>query len=398
MPVAHCPDWVGHERLRTGHADVARHPSSARQQHRIPAKVMHEFDQTPVPEGSERRSSTRVETSVPATFKIEGHANQTCLIRDYSDGGLYISRTEAADAGIEPRKGERVNVVFADPATRRSYALTAHVVRVSSDGLGLQFDQPSLESLAALRRDHEASQVTRELHQPPPQPTYHDVDPTTASFSRLALQLERDLQPRGRGCCVLLTAADHDLLGKEAATELAWSLAEDLGHRVLLVDATFEAAQMRSPVGGAIDHRAGLVNLLAADATEAADVQRHAQPSGHERIEFLPCGHEDPRRPTPARESAVLRFLDAAASAYDFVVVLGSIQALRNRSLAFGAKVDGVLLVALENQTDFAAIERGHQLLDDCGADRVGLVLATPSERPVDIGKFLKPIRRWLKR
>lgn len=205
------------------------------------------------------------------------------------------------------------------------------------------------------------------------------ADAAAASFSRLALQLERDLASRDRGCSVLIAAADDDAVGVETTTELGWSLAEELGHNVLLVDATFGRRTLSTALGRRDDP--GLLELLDGCSLSADVVREAARSTQNNDIKLLPSGFGDNGRLIPARAEVLQQFLDAACETFDFVLVQGSVVSDGGRSLAFGSLVDGVLLVAVEGKTRLTAVEHAQRALNDCGAERVGLVLANPPGR-----------------
>lgn len=196
------------------------------------------------------------------------------------------------------------------------------------------------------------------------------TDQSAGSFSLLALRLERDLARQGKGNSILVAAADDDATGVESASELAWCLAEDLGHTVLLVDGTFSTPLLTYEVG--LAGKAGLIELIDSPAQNAAMLEACVQPSAHKRVSILPHGSE--RRIT-LRAEAIRNLLAAACEQYDFVVILGSLLEDSSGSLAFGSMVDAALLIAVEEKSTIDDIARGQRLLNDCGARRVALVL-----------------------
>ena len=203
------------------------------------------------------------------------------------------------------------------------------------------------------------------------------------TFSLLALRLDRDLKKQaGRGHSILVTATDDDTVGVEATVELAWSLAEELGHSVLVVDGAFSARALSASLG--LADKSGLAELL--DAPEdGPTLAATVQPTLHERIAVLPHGNET--GDGAIRGEAIQRILAAACERYDFVLVQGSILVEGTRSMAFSSLVDAALLIAVEEKTTMDQITRGQRLLNDCGARRVALVLANRPQprRPVPV-------------
>lgn len=200
-------------------------------------------------------------------------------------------------------------------------------------------------------------------------------DSAAASYSRLALRLERDLALQDRGRSVLIAAVDDDAVGVEAVTELAWYLAEALGRTVLLVDGTFNVGALSTAFG--IGDVPGLMDLLGAPVLDATTLRAHVQPTQHEDIALLPRGHGDNGRMIPARSEALRLLLEVGCETFDFVLVQGSLLNASSRSMAFGSRVDAALLVAVDGRSSVQEVERAQAILNDSGAERVGLVLAS---------------------
>jgi hypothetical protein len=125
------------------------------------------------------------------------------------------------------------------------------------------------------------------------------------SLSLLALRLHGDLAGTDGGRVVGVVAADDDAKGVETLLELAWCLAEELGHTVLLVDGAFGDGQLGAALG--LDGRPGLAECLDSDGVpasaqpnagngsghahpDAAGWTTLAQPTRHPRIRVLPQG------------------------------------------------------------------------------------------------------------
>lgn len=195
----------------------------------------------------------------------------------------------------------------------------------------------------------------------------------------LALRLHADL-PDDQGVrSVLVTAADDDQAGLDTTLALAWCLAEQGGHTVLLVDGAFGDPAFGDTLG--VAGLPGLTDWL--DAASQAAPQSLAslvQATGHARIHLLPQG--DAAQATTLRASAVPELVSQARGQHDFVLVRSSLQGDVHRALAFSAAMDAALLVAVEEQTQVEQITRGQRLLDDCGARRVALVLAVRTGTP----------------
>jgi hypothetical protein len=200
------------------------------------------------------------------------------------------------------------------------------------------------------------------------------TDQSAGSYGLLALRLERDLARQARGRSVLVTGADDDAVAVEAAVELAWSLAEELGHTVLIIDAV-QGGALSASLGFA--DKPGLGELLEASTANPANVQLFAQPTRHERIAVLPHGQA---HGTTIRAAVIRSLVTAACEHFDFVLVQGSLLVDSERSLAFGSLMDAALLLAVENKSTIDDVTRGQRLLNDCGVRRVALVLGNPSD------------------
>lgn len=209
------------------------------------------------------------------------------------------------------------------------------------------------------------------------------------SYSRLALRLERDLAVADRGRSVLLTAADNDAVGVEAVTELAWHLAEELGHTVLMVDGTFGLGVLSRAFG--LLESTGLIDLLATQQSSRTHLRAAALPTQHERIFLLPRGQDDNERMIAAPSEAIRALLETSCACYNFVLILGSVMDETSRSVAFGAFSDAALLIAVENKTLLHDIQDSQRILNESGAERVGLVLAVPPERPARGSRLPSP-------
>lgn len=199
------------------------------------------------------------------------------------------------------------------------------------------------------------------------------------SMSLLALRLRADLQPQAQGRSLLVTAAAADDAGLELTLQLAWCLAEELGHRVLLVDGAFGDRRLSESLG--LGQAAGLAECIDAAPDTESRLPELTQATRHARISVLPQGN--PAGAITVREQSIQQLLSLGCQQHDFVLVYSSLGADVSRSLTFCSGVDAALLLALEEETTWDQITRAQRLLDDCGARRVALVLAqAPSPRP----------------
>lgn len=195
---------------------------------------------------------------------------------------------------------------------------------------------------------------------------------TITAYSRLALRLERELGQENCGSSLLVMPAEYDRVAVETVTELAWHLA-DLGHKVLLVDGSFNALGLTKALCGKASP--GLMNLLAADDLTEGIIQSMIRSTPHAKISYIPVGFDDLNRLAPVRARMLRNFLSIACGMADFVLIQGPAVAKASRALAFGSLVDAVLLVTLEGESSFGKLGEAQQILNESGAERVGLLI-----------------------
>ena len=200
-----------------------------------------------------------------------------------------------------------------------------------------------------------------------------------SSFGLLALRLDADLVPGEAGCSVLLTAVAEEAVAVESITELAWHLAEEQGRSVLLVDGTFGLGSLSQALG--VDGAAGLTDLLLAATVDDPALAAAEVPTAHPGVKLLPRGSQGPGQLVAARSNSLSQLLQSAQARHDFVLIQGSLRNDSSRSLAFVPHVSAILLVVVDGQSDLQVVRRSQALLNECGARRVGLVLATTTDR-----------------
>lgn len=192
--------------------------------------------------------------------------------------------------------------------------------------------------------------------------------------SQLALRLDRQLANDDRACTIFVAGADDDRAGADACAELALNLAEEYGRSVLMVDATFGTHGIGSLLGDA--SASGLVDLLEQDIVDRTRLRAAALPTTHELVCWLPAGQRSNGHMASVPTRRLRAFLDVAGETADFVLVQGPSVISGGRSLAFVSLCDAALLVVLEGKTQVERIEQARDILLDCGASHVGLVLA----------------------
>jgi hypothetical protein len=195
-------------------------------------------------------------------------------------------------------------------------------------------------------------------------------------FGLVALRLERDLARPAGGVSIMVAAADDDAAGMDATLELAWCFGEELGHRVLVIDAAFDL-RLASEAFGARD-TPGLVELLDQPSPTRELLRSLTLPTQHERIAFLPHGVD--AGDAVARAEAIRQLLTLACEDYPVVLLHSSTLVSSSKSMAFSSLIDAALLIAVEERTSTDYVVRGQRLLNETGAGRVALVLVNRPE------------------
>ena len=207
------------------------------------------------------------------------------------------------------------------------------------------------------------------------------TDSTYTSYSRLALRLERELAEGDRGSTLLMMAAEYDRVAVESITELAWHLAEDLGHTVLLIDGGFNTLGLTKELGG--KECSGLTDLLSSEDLREELVRSAIRETQHARISFIPTGQAHSSRRTAVRGTLINELLEIVSGMADFVLIQGPAVEKASRTLAFSSLVDAVLLVTLEGESSFEELNVSRKILTESGAERIGLVVGVSRSHSV---------------
>ena len=200
--------------------------------------------------------------------------------------------------------------------------------------------------------------------------------PDVGLYRQLAAKLEFDLANGVPGHCLLLTAPRASSVTIEAMLELGWELAENLGHRVLLLDGSFSDAGVGAAAGCGRDP--GLADVLFDSPERLVSL---ARPTSHERVFVLPGGGT-PRGGSSALKAADLRgLLHRAYPRFDYVLIQGPPLMEDPRGLLFLPVADRVLLLAQEGQTSMEDLEASRRKLAPCQPGQLGLVLVRPPRK-----------------
>ena len=161
-------------------------------------------------------------------------------------------------------------------------------------------------------------------------------------------------------------------------------MAENLGHRVLLLDASFSAAGVGAVAGFAGER--GFADLLPGSgpgslpgSLELFDTL--VRPTAHPAISVLPAGGEV-RGGSAALKAADLQgLLRRAYPKFGYVIVQGPALLDDPRALLFLPHADRVLLLAEEDRTLMEDLEASRRLLNPARPGQLGLVLVRPPRR-----------------
>lgn len=195
------------------------------------------------------------------------------------------------------------------------------------------------------------------------------------AYRRLAVQLHYDLSAAGASQSVLLVSPGTSQLCACSSALLACCAADELGRSVLLVDIC-----PRDPAASRLlgcSQRPGFAELLSEPQEMIENLVLSTSCHG---VSFIPAGAAR-QLAAPARVGALQRFLQAAESRYDMVILAGGAILADPSALVVAPYAGCVLLAVVENQTRMDDLEAAQSALSRCQASRVGLLLTTPLPR-----------------
>ena len=202
-----------------------------------------------------------------------------------------------------------------------------------------------------------------------PGPNVTAIETTAAPYRRMALQMQHELSADGEGRCLLLATPNRSVLAAHASPCLAYSLAEELGQRVLLIDASGADGELSRALGCAF--QPGWTDLLA-DPARALEALVLA--TSHPQVGFLPAGTA-PDAASSRHQDAIPRLLARARQQHD-VLILSAGSVLHNTAvLAAAPHVSSVLLMPVENQDLVADLDAAQKALRLCKARHIGVVM-----------------------
>lgn len=192
-----------------------------------------------------------------------------------------------------------------------------------------------------------------------------------APYRRLALQLRHELFDAGLPRSILLTQPSRSTLPARAALLLAYSLAEELGQSVLLVDACGTQPDLSRLLG--CEHLPGYAQQLA--SADPSQLQ-HLQRTSHPRVHFMPCGTGLPAH-AGRSDAALAPFLAGALAGHDLVLVHGGSVLHDTVALSVAPHVSLALMLPVENESLVADLDAAQKALRFCKARQLAVVMLT---------------------
>jgi EAL domain-containing protein (putative c-di-GMP-specific phosphodiesterase class I)/GGDEF domain-containing protein len=104
--------------------------------------------------GASRRRYTRYSVYLDALLTLPGFGSQFCKIRDYCEGGMFLSWGDRPQADFSVRGGDEIFLEFKVPLPEgpQNFNLPAIIARVLEKGLGVSLVGECPEALAALQK------------------------------------------------------------------------------------------------------------------------------------------------------------------------------------------------------------------------------------------------------
>ena len=164
--------------------------------------------------------------------------------------------------------------------------------------------------------------------------------------------------------------------GKTAtAVNLAVVLAQ-LGRRVLLVDADLHKPRVHEVFH--VSNRVGLVSVLA----ENLEPSRAIVKTNHSGVFVVPAGPETPNPSGLLSSDAMQKFMELAATNFDYVVVDTPPVLLVSDTLVFAQQTDGVLLCVRGGLTPRDQVIRARDRIQRAGASILGVLINALEPEP----------------
>jgi capsular exopolysaccharide synthesis family protein len=197
-------------------------------------------------------------------------------------------------------------------------------------------------------------------------------------YRRLAAILHHAQEDRGVRRVLVASALAEE--GKTlTATNLALTLAESYGRRVLLIDADLRRPGITHVFG--LPHGDGLSNAL-----YTVEQKKLALLPVSDRLTILPAGLPTPDPMAGLTSSRMASILDEASQAFEWVIIDSPPIGVLPDAKLLAAMVDAALLVIRAGSTPFAAVQRA---ADSIGRERLlGVVLNRVAENVAAPGEY----------
>jgi Mrp family chromosome partitioning ATPase len=207
------------------------------------------------------------------------------------------------------------------------------------------------------------------------------IEEFLAPYRRVALQLHHDLPRPDHSRSALVVTASASPLSARVSLTLASCLAEELGRRVLVIDACPRRPELNLLLG--TGESPGFADLLCEAECRFDDF---VLPTTQENVFFLPAGRHRGFTIMGRREKFE-ELLRKAESEYEFLLIAGGPVLNETLPLVLTPSVGFVLLAIVENETTVDELEEAQEALHRNRPRNIGLILTTP------IGRDLWPVR-----
>jgi Mrp family chromosome partitioning ATPase len=195
--------------------------------------------------------------------------------------------------------------------------------------------------------------------------------PASRSYRYLARQIEQDFNQDKKGCTVMFTSPNSNDLTSEALMMFAYFLQDELGYKVLLIDATFREEGVSSRTSH-IDHP-GLADLLCSGQKE---FNQAIFSTNFKNISILPAGKQQNNSAITLKLDTLVSILKMTREKFGYVLIQTGSIIDDSRYLLFPELVDLVVLLVENGKTQLYDIETCQKILKDHRASDVRLVLS----------------------
>ena len=187
-------------------------------------------------------------------------------------------------------------------------------------------------------------------------------------YRQLARQLLADFPCAEGGRIVFVAGVDG--LPTDTLLNMAYFLCEEIGSRLLIIDAADHDTAVGARLG--LAGMAGLHDLVRDGSRRLSEL---AHPTARPGIAVLASGRRPSDGAAALPSAAVERVLDEARKSYDYTLVQLPSVLDYPAFLRFAGFADALLLIVREGRTDFSSLARSRALLDNLGVANVRVVL-----------------------